>query len=562
VNRTRFLAILAVVAIVLAGCSNLPRGGEVHAVSPSATQEGEIGLVAQPPASGATPEQIVAGFLAASAAGLDDDFAVARQYLTGTAASDWNPLAEVRVYPDTQNLQSSTEDSGAIRVSVGSIGTLSDEGVYSESSNDATITTEFSLARNSDGEWRIASLEDGFFLSEHLFGQLYVESPLYFLSADQSAMVADLHWYPRRSFATQAVRALLAGPSDWLSGGVGTAFPDGTSLENSVTVDDGVATVNLSSEVLSASAEQRGKLLAQLRRTLISLSSIQQVEVTVEGAALTASSMPDLSIYPFGSYALSVLADGVPATVSDGEASPVVSANVVDGLDLTALAVGYQDSGAVYAALSQDGSTLYSIESATDTVTELGSGSNLVDPSIDVYGWIWSGESTSQGSVTAYQAGSSDGVSVTASWLKGVTITGIAVSREGSRVIVVCDVGGDTVVYASSITRDGDGVPSSLNEPVQIAQRLATVTDVSWMSATDLVVLGTSAAGSETGLYRLPIGGPMERLASPSSPIQIVTSGRDEQSIAGVTSAGVVIGRSGGAWRSLITDVTWAAYPG
>lgn len=561
-KRKRLLVLIASVLFVLAGCSTLPRSGGVHAVEPSATRPGEIGLVAQPPAQDSSPAQIVAGFMVASAAGIDDDFAVARQYLSGTAASEWNPLAEVRVYPDAQNPQTDVSDNGGIKVTLGSLGTLSDKGVYSESANDATITKDFSLAKNADGQWRIVNLDDGFSLSKHLFDQLFVEAPLYFLSASQSALVAELHWYPRRSFPTQSVRALLSGPAPWLAGGVGTAFPDGTTLASSVVVTDGVATVDLSSEVLSASEDQRGKMLAQLRKTLGSISSIQQVKVAVEGTAMTAALIPDLSVYPLGSYSLSVLSNGIPATVSDNLANPVVSPETVAGLGLESLAVGYQASDATYAALGSEGAALYAIDSAHNTSTLLATGTDLIGPSIDVNNWVWSGEINNPGALQAYQPATGVQVSVGASWLQGVSIVSMAVSREGSRIVFACDVGGEIQVQVASISRDSFGTPTHLNEPIQVGQRLASVTDLSWIGPTDLVVLGVTAAGSDAGLYKVPLGGPTERLASPSSPVTAITSGRDEQSIAGLTETGFAIGRSGGAWRSLASDITAVAYPG
>ncbi|AWE41968.1 hypothetical protein DDD63_03455 [Actinobaculum sp. 313] len=274
-----------------------------------------------------------------------------------SAASEWNPLAQVRVYSDSQNTQISTIDSGAIRVTVGSLGSLSSSGVYTESANDAVITTDFSLTKNADGQWRIVSLEDGILFSEHLFDQLYVKSPLYFLSTDSSALVADLRWYPRKTFATNAVDGLLAGPSQWLAGGVHTAFPSGTSRAMAVDVTNGVATVDLSTEVLAASDAEQTLLATQLQRTLTASTDIQSVQITVAGAPLGADANADLSAYPFGSFSLSVLADGLPAQVSGGSAVPMIDNPALPEADLSDLAVGYDADQTQYAALANGGRT-------------------------------------------------------------------------------------------------------------------------------------------------------------------------------------------------------------
>ena len=264
----RLWAVCLAALVVLAGCVGLPRSGRVNSVSPSKTSSGAIGFAVQPPARNATPQQIVEGFLLASRAGLDDDFAVARQYLYGDAAANWKPLARVRVYPDSQDVSTTVTESGAVRASVASRGTLSSHGTYTETANSAVLTTEFSLAKNADGQWRIVSLDDGVFLSENAFSQQFIETPLYFLAPDSNALVADLRYYPRRTFATSAMNGLLAGPSEWLASGVHTAVPTGTKLLKSVDVVDGEATVDLSSVVLAASAKERASLLEQINRTL------------------------------------------------------------------------------------------------------------------------------------------------------------------------------------------------------------------------------------------------------------------------------------------------------
>jgi hypothetical protein len=560
--KRRFFTVLMLVVAMAAGCSSLPRSGDVHAVIPTPDSDDEIVLSAQPPAEGATPEEIVLGFLDASAAGLDDDFNVARQFLAGSAASDWDPLAQVRVYPDSQNPQRTRTDDGGIRVSVGSLGTLDSNGIFTESAGDATITADFSLAKNADGEWRIVSLQDGIFLSEHLFDSLYTAAPLYFLSADSNALVADLRWYPRKTFPTLAVQGLLSGPSTWLENGVGTAVPEGTSLNDSVTVKDDVAMVDLSSEALSATGEQRALLVAQLRRTLTSFSSIKSVKVTVEGSAMDVSSVPDLATYPYGSYALTVISDGVIATVADKTATAVMDDPEIAKLGLIDVAVGYQDKASTYAALADNGSQLFWMSASQKTWKIIGTGDALVHPSFDSFGWVFTGEAANDGQLIAYPPDGGEPVELSVPWMKGAKLRDIAISREASRIVVVLDVGGDVVADVAAITRTSDGIPSAIGDPVRIGQRLSDITDIAWISSTTLAALGKSGAGSDQGLYTLMVGGPMDSLGTPYSGTIAITAGRDEESIAGLTDLGVAVGLTGQAWTSLVEGVSAIAYPG
>ncbi len=560
--KRRYIAWLIALALLLSACSTLPRSGGVHAVKPSAPADREIVLNAQPPSEDATAEEIVQGFLLASAAGLDDDFAVARQFLSPAAASEWNPSAEVRVYPDSQNIQRTRTETGAVRVTVGAVGTLSDAGVFTESPSDAVVSSDFSLARNADGQWRIVSLSDGIFLSEHLFGQMYTAAPLYFLSADSSSLVADLHWYPRRVFPTKAVQALLSGPSEWLEPGVSSAFPAGTMLNNAVTVSDGVAHVDLTSEALLAEETQRAYFMAQLRRTLTSFSSIKEVSVTVEGTQLTIDTAADLPVYPFGSFSLSVISDGVPSQVADNTATPVISSPDIVDLGLTDLAVGYQDTASRYAALANGRTGLFWLDAGSGKWSVVTQGTQLIRPSFDSFGWVTTGEVDNNGQLSSYAPQNEDAVTMSVPWLQGAHIRDIAVSREGSRIVVVTEVGGNAEMYVAPIARSADGRPLEIGDPVRIGQRLSGVVDVSWITPTSVVALGTSTAGSGVGLFEVVIGGPMDTVGSPPAQAKSLTSGRDEQSTVVLTGLDVALGISGRAWNSLADSVTSVALPG
>ncbi len=94
--RRLFALLLAL--MLLAACTSLPTEGPVNATrAPTGTNQ-TIGFHAAGPREGSTPEEIVQGFLTASAAGLSDDFEVARQYLSPRASELWRPLEVVRIY--------------------------------------------------------------------------------------------------------------------------------------------------------------------------------------------------------------------------------------------------------------------------------------------------------------------------------------------------------------------------------------------------------------------------------------------------------------------------------
>ena len=558
----RLWAVCLAALVVLAGCVGLPRSGHVNSVSPSKTSSGAIGFAVQPPARNATPQQIVEGFLLASRAGLDDDFAVARQYLYGDAAANWKPLARVRVYPDSQDVSTTVTESGAVRASVASRGTLSSHGTYTETANSAVLTTEFSLAKNADGQWRIVSLDDGVFLSENAFSQQFIETPLYFLAPDSNALVADLRYYPRRTFATSAMNGLLAGPSEWLASGVHTAVPTGTKLLKSVDVVDGEATVDLSSVVLAASAKERAALLEQITRTLKASSSVRSVVLKVEGADLNVGSIQSLPTYPYGSYPVSVISGGLPANVSDNRITPLMGDAGLKAHGLSNLAISYQASRGRLAALGRGGTELIGMDSGSGSWQVLHSGKSLVQPSYDRYGWVWSAERDNAGKILVFKPGENASAHLDVSWLNGAKIRDVSVSRDGSRMVVVCEIGGEVTIRVAAIARDGAGRPTQIGDSIIIGQHLSDVTAAEWIGPSTVAVLGKTALGGERAMFSVKISGPTERLAAPYEGTVSITAGHDEDSIVALTDKKTAYARDGGAWRAIVSDVTSVAYPG
>jgi putative lipoprotein lpqB len=562
VKSNRLWAVCLAALVVLAGCVGLPRSGRVNSVSPSKTSSGAIGFAVQPPARNATPQQIVEGFLLASRAGLDDDFAVARQYLYGDAAANWKPLARVRVYPDSQDVSTTVTESGAVRASVASRGTLSSHGTYTETANSAVLTTEFSLAKNADGQWRIVSLDDGVFLSENAFSQQFIETPLYFLAPDSNALVADLRYYPRRTFATSAMNGLLAGPSEWLASGVHTAVPTGTKLLKSVDVVDGEATVDLSSVVLAASAKERAALLEQITRTLKASSSVRSVVLKVEGADLNVGSIQSLPTYPYGSYPVSVISGGLPANVSDNRITPLMGDAGLKAHGLSNLAISYQASRGRLAALGRGGTELIGMDSGSGSWQVLHSGKSLVQPSYDRYGWVWSAERDNAGKILVFKPGENASAHLDVSWLNGAKIRDVSVSRDGSRMVVVCEIGGEVTIRVAAIARDGAGRPTQIGDSIIIGQHLSDVTAAEWIGPSTVAVLGKTALGGERAMFSVKISGPTERLAAPYEGTVSITAGHDEDSIVALTDKKTAYARDGGAWRAIVSDVTSVAYPG
>ena len=100
-RRARYtgLACAMVLGLTLSACGAMPRSGPVHKViePTEQTQQSAMPFNPQGPRVGATAQEIVEGFLAAGV-GAQDDYSVARQYLTPQLAATWKPDTRVLIH--------------------------------------------------------------------------------------------------------------------------------------------------------------------------------------------------------------------------------------------------------------------------------------------------------------------------------------------------------------------------------------------------------------------------------------------------------------------------------
>jgi spore germination protein GerM len=107
--------------------------------------------------------------------------------------------------------------------------------------------------------------------------------PLYFPSVDGRHAVRIIRMVPKtRETATETMQALLAGPGEY-GYAVRQVIPGETALRG-ITIDDGIATVDLSEPF--AAAEDRGNAVRSVVQSLTTLPQIRGVRFLVEGGAL------------------------------------------------------------------------------------------------------------------------------------------------------------------------------------------------------------------------------------------------------------------------------------
>lgn len=509
--------------ILLTGCAHLPMSGEVRlgpVIDGGLTNE-QLYYSPSAPTEGATQDEIISGFLNAGT-GPQNDYAVAREYLSESFKSQWKPTQEVLVETGKPIITFDANKRAQVTIRVQS--QLDERGVYSVAKAGTERTLDYSFVREK-GQWRISSAPNLTVLIRPIFEAIFHSYTLYFFDKQFKYLVPDLRWFPARaSTSTRMVTELFRGPSEWLSSAAGSSIPSGIKLSiGSVSVASGVASVDLNSKFLSLSPTQKMQFKAQLNATLRQLVSVNTVQVLVERSP---QSIGDLNARVLAGTAESpVILTSDTFAHTSGEISPNFS-------HVTALAKAY---GASDFAVSQD--ETHAALLGTDGVhlvllSSIGSSPLLVDartnttrPVFDRQGYLWS-VGKSAGSQIRAIAMEGTAFGVPAGWLALGNREEIAISPEGSRIAALISTPAGNQVWVSSILRDKTGKPTGFGRPMQLAQAVKSPISISWAGEVQLAVLDLN-----DGVRTVPY---------------VATIGADAVSAVGIESGASVIGSLGG----------------
>lgn len=512
IRRLLPVPLVVLMVVVLTACAGLPTSGPVQE-GPPAGHDGEasdISFIPERPQPGATPEQIVDGFLRAGS-GTADNWTRAREFLAdGTA---WNPNTGVTVDVLGER-EVVAVDADTVSVTLSTVATVDDKGAY-EPADGAPTPLTFELAQSDDGEWRITRAPDGVVLDRTLFANVYSGYPLMYFTPTWDYLVPDVRWFPRANVAPRMIDALINKPqSEFLQGAVATAFPEGMTVNPAVPVDPEtrVASVTLSAEVLTVDQVSRDRMLAQLQATLRS-AQVTGVEMLVEGAPVPAVAASTQSTAVTGpALVLTEAAFGFQSG-DDVTLVPGLSAAMA-GVPAAAIQVSRERDAA---AVRQTDGAVVRVRADDDPVL-VDSRPGLVDPSIDTFGAIWSAPAAQPQAVVA-QLPDERVANVAQAWPNATLLVAMAVSREGARVAALVVTGGRLAIWVSGIVRDGDGVPRSLSAPTLLGYVSGNGVGLAWLDDTTVGVL--TRDGSTATAVDQPVGGPTTTNAAPSDAASI-----------------------------------------
>jgi hypothetical protein len=565
-RAARPVVMIAAVAAVLSACGGLATDSPVQQgsrVGEAAVQPVRV----QPdgPATGATQDQIVRGFLRAGA-GFDDDHAIARSFFAPNVKDQWLPDSGVEVYGEDSALKVELLTPTTVRVTAPIVAEVDDAGRYRETPAGTKAQATFGMQRLDVG-WRISLPQKGFglWLSARDLERIYRPFTIAYVSKSARAIVGDRRWFPiTTGLATTLARAQLEPPPAYLTGAVWTGLPTGTVLAvDAVPIQAGRALVDLSAPALSADPDQRRAMWAQLVTTLMQVPSVTQISLDVGEARLDLPGIPDrVSVLTTLDYQIDALASVKTAVLRMGSElrKPTTSA---DASGLPKIPPGWGSlamswSGQEIAGIGGDHADLARWQG--NRIFKLAEfGTSLTKPSYDSLNGLWvAGQAGGVSKVWVIDTSLSTVKDakpreISAPWLSKRTVLALRVASDNQRVALITSdrAGGDVQVSVAGIVRSASRVAVSLApEPLRAGWTLTAATDLAWVDDSTLAVVGRVGTEKVSGPQLVEIGGKLTAL-SPVTGALFVTSTGGLRGVVVVTDRGKVLARAGNGWQQL-----------
>lgn len=599
-------------ALLVAGCASMPDSGDVRPVKATNPGDSQVRVYAVQPRENADPVEIVDGFLEAMTSD-DPGFATARTYLTKQAARAWKPEQRITVLttaPDRGQADRPTDPGTPGRsypIGGRQIATVDGRHAYKPVGpadfRDSIHVVQQPTADGKGSEWRIDRLPPGLVLSEADFQRNYRSVDTYYFASGEDWLVADPVYIRQRQDpatrmdpVTQTVKALLAGPTNWLKPAVDSSFPSGTALKDGVTTlstdDQSTLKVPLNSKADHVGGAVCRRMAAQLLLTLGDLTSVrvEQVELqrgsdggrlcsmgkqaALEFAAVRDSGRAENPFYVDETGKLMAVPVGDKANEEqDGTLGPFgrgampLRSVAVDRDERRAAGVGKDGHELRVASILSD----HELRPALVRSNAVRPEDRLSAPSWDGRGDLWVADRDPvRPRLWMIPDGEGEPVEVRAPWLAdGDRLESLRVSADGVRIALLLKAeDGGTTLKIGRVERDGGGSRPvvSVDALQPVAPHMEAVTAVSWAGPSRLVVVGKEAGGVQQVRYLQTDGATSASSLLPGlNGVTAVAAPHDDRApvVADSGNDGIVRLVPGANWQRL-ADVTGSApvYPG
>lgn len=595
----RLLACLVVIGL-LSACAGLPTTSQVRARAPITAEPSEPGpnIEFYGPQGGESPVEIVRQFLRATGS-VNEDFKVAREFLTTTANRSWAPGSKVTINRGESDFVTTAVSTTQVRLTAKSVAELDATGHLVDFESPHQRTVNLTVAQVG-GQWRISGLPADFgpYLTQTDFERIYTPYRVYVAELRTKTLVPDEQYFAAPGLPTALARAVLRGGSAEASGagnsGAQPAFnrpPSGTRLAvDAVPVGaDGTASVDLTSAVMHADSRSRTGLWAAMMATLNQVPGVRRVELTVGGTRLDTTALPSNPVSPsdVGYDLRTPSSDGVLTRTGDtlswlDETDTEQGGHPPKGLVLPKLSRNWyllaaSADGRHFAGVSGDRNSLGRWDRSANPRVVAQFARLLTRPSFDDLGELWVAGTALSNTGPNRSAGRGSGVwmidtnaggeaggpqPISVPWLKGSEIDSLRSAGDGQRIALVTrDSDGHSTLQLSYVVRDANGQPTALTAPVVVTRTVYDIADVAWLDDVTLAVIGTSVQGGSTQVFEVPLNGFASSMGEVPGAQQVIATARSRSDLYVITNRPAVLARVGGGWRTL-PRVTGVVAPG
>ncbi|KAM9866030.1 Lipoprotein LpqB [Leucobacter aridicollis] len=541
------LGVVVAATMSLSACAAIPGSG---AVQPGLTDinqaEQALQFSAFGPSAGATQEELVRGFITAARSPIDD-YSVAREYLTPEYADQWDPYFGVLVWEGSRPFRPDGDAAGMLLLSV--VAEVDPEGRLLLTEAGESTELRFEFTREGD-EWRISSAPAGVILDRATFDAIWSQHQVNFLGAG-GRLVPDTRWFlSRAALSTEIVNALLAGPSERFELVARSGFPEGTSLtKNAVTVEDGLARVDIKGEGLNNPNAQE-EMLLQLQTSLQTVSGVNRVELLIDGTPVKRKPQAVAPMTPSQVGAkLAGMQNGKFGVFTASGIEPVIGISpVVEELDGDAIALSRSKT----VAAVRTAAGVHIVSQGFTAVIDGRKG--LLAPSVDDDLWTWS---LSAAEPTKMHVASASGAQhdIVIPWLDGLDVRAVGIAPGGAMIGALIDDGGKSYVLVGGILRENEGgMPTAVTPKADIELWASgEALDFDWIDQNRFVaVTKQGTAGKVT------VGGPgtfpSEQGSVPDA--EEIFGGGNRTQIRVLTTNGELFAPQGASgWQRVASDV-------
>jgi Lipoprotein LpqB beta-propeller domain/Sporulation and spore germination len=493
----RMLLLVLLAAGLLAGCATVPNESPVQVLRK--VTEGDGPALPPGPGDDANPLDLVRGFVNAAGSS-ENHHAAARRFLTAGAQS-WDDAASLTVLADQFDTVYARPpgdgDRAVVRLRGSQIGRRSQDGSFMQA--EAPVEVDIQVAKEGD-QWRIDGPPSGTIVRLSDFQANFKAVRAYFMDPVQDSPVPDLRYLPAnpaRTMPSRMVDALLAGPSDALTGAATSAIPRTARLRSNVAeTPDGAVIVDLTE--LGDLDDARRRLLAAQVALSLGEVNVTRVRLLDDGAPM----LPDHPIVTRETFADLAGADDPRPDVAGlvvvgGKARTLAANGLGDPLAGPAGTGGYD---LLSATLSADGQRLAAVNRQAGRQLLIGrvggplapsgvQGSTLTRPTWTPPGnEVWTVRNgTAVVRVVLDQSGHPSVGAVDDSALTSLgQINDLRLSRDGMRVAAI--ISGMLVVGA--VARSPAGAVSVRNVRMLLPNKLTSLVAVDWRAADQIAVAG------------------------------------------------------------------------